>query len=359
MWEIEDFAEYRLRLIHCLKNLAIFGFLNVIAGMVENEVSKSHRQPSRRLKAIPETHELPTDSPHPLFPRLLIALRPWSFPASLSPLLICCSVLLRQGNLDCTKALVFAVGILALQASANLLNSFCDFRNGLDKKESSGDRTLVDALVTKTEFPFLFLSLILVWLVSFIFTVPSNLALLQAYLTVYAVGVSLAVLYSAGSKPLKFIGFGDLAVFLSFGPLLVVAAAIATSLKFQEDYIFKVLLAALPAALLVVAILQANNHRDRTTDAKAHARTVSVRLGESKSIIYFAFLVLAPPALSVLVALLVPELRGSACGCLILPLGWRLTRLIRASVVPRDIDAQTAKLMMMYGVACSLGICLL
>jgi 1,4-dihydroxy-2-naphthoate octaprenyltransferase len=292
----------------------------------------------------------------PIFPRLIIATRPWSFPAALSPLFITFAILWLDSNLNFVHGALFAIGITALQAAANLLNSFCDFRNGLDREETAGDRTLVDELVTKKEFPFLFLSVVAIWFVSFVSTLPFSSSIFTRYLAVYVAGLSLSVLYSAGSPPLKYIGFGDVAVFLSFGPLLVVAGAWACAADPTTVDLRRIVVSTIPAAILVVAILHANNHRDMKVDAINSAKTVSVRLGAKLSKRYYDFLVLSPSFLAAAIAVSLPRSVGLVGGVLVLPLGLRVSRLMSSDTIPRDIDAETAKIMLLFGLLESVGL---
>jgi 1,4-dihydroxy-2-naphthoate octaprenyltransferase len=291
----------------------------------------------------------------PLLPRILIAMRPWSFPAAVTPLFVAFTILFKNSNISISHSLVFVAGILALQASANLLNSFCDFRNGLDKVETSGDRTMVDALVTKSEFPWLFTKLNLLWFVSFISTIPSEDHTRFVYLVLYAIGVFLAVFYSAGSIPLKYVGLGDVAVFLAFGPVLVAAGVYCCALDVSIVNLARILSLITPAAILVVGILHANNHRDLTVDAANKAMTLSVRLGEYYSQMYYKLLLISPVIMSLVAGYYIE--RGAALGALILPLSLRLIRLVRTRAdIPRDIDAETAKIMLIYGLLTTLGI---
>jgi 1,4-dihydroxy-2-naphthoate octaprenyltransferase len=238
------------------------------------------------------------------------------------------------------------------------LNSFCDFKNGLDKYETSADRTMVDELVYKSEFPWLFSKLNLLWFLSFIYTIPDDYETRKRFLGIYAIGVMLAVLYSAGSVPLKYIGLGDVAIFLSFGPLLVIAGALSASINSSLIHFIELLLLTIPSTILVVGILHANNHRDLDVDSKNNARTVSVRLGDRLSRVYYMFLVVSPVLLSVLAGMYVRP--GAMLGGMILPMSIRLVKLVsngRANI-PRDIDAETAKVMLVYGILTSAGIAL-
>jgi 1,4-dihydroxy-2-naphthoate octaprenyltransferase len=179
---------------------------------------------------------------------------------------------------------------------------------------------------------------------------------LYKYVSIYGMGLILAVAYSAGSRPLKYLGLGDLTVFMAFGPLLVIAAAWACAQDPFNLNLPRLILFSIPAAFLVVAILHANNHRDIKGDAKSLAHTVAVRMGQRLSLMYYEFLVVAPPIISVIMALVWKEYFGMLAGGLTLPLGLRLALTARSKVLPRDIDAETAKLMLLYGLVTSLGI---
>lgn len=291
----------------------------------------------------------------PLLPRILIAMRPWSFPAAVAPLIIAFTSLFKDSNISLFHSMLFILGILALQASANLLNSFCDFKNGLDTAATSGDRTIVDALVTKTEFPWLFTKLNLVWFVSFISTIPPEEHTRFVYLVLYAMGVFLAVFYSAGSFPLKYLGLGDVAVFLAFGPVLVVAGVYCCALDLSLVSLGRILYLTTPSAILVVGILHANNHRDLFVDAANNAMTLSVRLGDYYSQVYYKLLLISPVIMSLVAGYYIE--RGAAFGALILPLSFRVIKLVQTREnIPRDIDAETAKIMLIYGILTSLGI---
>lgn len=133
---------------------------------------------------------------------------------------------------------------------------------------------------------------------------------------------------------------------MSFGPLLVTAATIATTSN-EYNLIWEIIKQTTPASLLVVSILHANNHRDLETDQCNNASTVAVVLGKSWSIVYYDFLVITPPLIAAY---------SWSLGALVLPLSWRLTRLIRSHNVPRDIDASTAQVMMLFGILSSISI---
>lgn len=322
-------------------------------------MSTLHAQKFIWIMAKAKAKGITTSERAPLLKRLFVATRPWSFPAALSPLMITFALLFRESNLSPGNAVMFTIGILSLQGAANLFNSICDFQSGLDKPGTSGDRTMVDEIITRHEFPWLFTKLTVIWFLSFIATIPNDYSIRQSYLTLYGIGVLFAVFYSAGRPPLKYIGLGDMAVFMSFGPLLVLAGTLASSLDGNIAPMKEILVLTTPAAILVVGILHANNHRDLLVDMKNKARTVSVRLGDSYSRFYYIFLVISPVILSGVAGMFVRK--GAILGGLVAPLSIRLIGLISngRSAIPRDIDAETAKVMLLYGVLTSIGLVLL
>ena len=69
----------------------------------------------------------------------LIALRPWSFPASLLPIALAGTILYQDKTVETLYTgsfiLCFLI-VLSLHAAANLTNTYYDFKHGVDVKES-------------------------------------------------------------------------------------------------------------------------------------------------------------------------------------------------------------------------------
>jgi 1,4-dihydroxy-2-naphthoate octaprenyltransferase len=100
-------------------------------------------------------------------------------------------------------------------------------------------------------------------------------------------GVLVVITYTAGPLPLAYLGLGEIAVFLAFGPLMVLGAYYAVSGR--ESWL--PVLASLPLACTVSAILHANNMRDLEADRAASKRTLAVRFGREAAKMEFAILV--------------------------------------------------------------------
>lgn len=77
----------------------------------------------------------------------VLALRPWSFSASLTPVVLGSALAYRSaGTLDLVVFLMCAVAVLAVHGAGNLVNTYYDFSKGIDHKKSD-DRTLVDRIL--------------------------------------------------------------------------------------------------------------------------------------------------------------------------------------------------------------------
>lgn len=77
----------------------------------------------------------------------VLALRPWSFSASLTPVALGSALAYKlDGSVDLIILLVCAVAVLVVHGAGNLVNTYYDFSKGIDHKKSD-DRTLVDEIL--------------------------------------------------------------------------------------------------------------------------------------------------------------------------------------------------------------------
>ena len=85
-----------------------------------------------------------------------------------------------------------------------------------------------------------------------------------------------AWLYTGGSKPYGYAGFGEVAVFVFFGLVAVLGTQFTQALR--VDWVGVAL--AVTTGALSSAVLVANNLRDIPTDAESGKITLAVRLGD-------------------------------------------------------------------------------
>ena len=82
----------------------------------------------------------------------LVALRPWSFSASLTPVLMGCVLAYKTTEAFSLVVLMATLlTVVSVHAAGNLVNTYCDFMRGIDSKRRSDDRTLVDHILTPEE----------------------------------------------------------------------------------------------------------------------------------------------------------------------------------------------------------------
>jgi len=214
---------------------------------------------------------------------LLTATRPWSFTAGVVPVAFT-AVLQDKPLLSAEVLRMLGLGVFT-QAGANLVNTFVDFKHGVDTKDDSGDRGIVDGHVsTSTALP--------VAALCFGAAAACGRKLLSdpAFFPIYAAGTALSVAYTAPPISLKYRRLGDVCIFVCFGPLLMQASSIAFTGKLDPNLNAY----SIPVGLLTECILWANNTRDIESDTKAMVRTMCNLLGyESSRTVYKAMTYLA------------------------------------------------------------------
>ena len=203
----------------------------------------------------------------------LLAARPKTLPAAISPVLVGCAVAWAEGGFDLVAAIAaFAVALL-LQIGANLANDVADFRRGADTQDRLGPlRVTQGGLIPPRQMVVATAAVLIAAAVPGLYLVWRGGPVL-AVLGLLAIAA--AVTYTAGPKPFGYLGLGELFVFFFFGPVAVVGTAFV-----MTHHVTRLaLLASIPMGCLVTAILVVNNLRDIDTDRTAGKRTLAVRIG--------------------------------------------------------------------------------
>ncbi|MCW1735380.1 prenyltransferase [Anaerorudis cellulosivorans] len=215
----------------------------------------------------------------------IIATRPWSFPASTMPALVTISYVYFLKN-EIASDINWFYGVLAFigacifQASGNLIGDYFDFKYGVDRKESFGSsRMLVDRIFSpKTILNYGIVMLAIGILLGLFLFVRTGTDLLW----IGGIGVLATFFY----YKLKFAAFGDLVIFIVYGPLI----GLGTAFVMTNQLMWNVVLLNIPIAFLVVNILHANNMRDIRDDGKAHIRTQAMVLGMERAKVQYLIL---------------------------------------------------------------------
>ncbi len=202
------------------------------------------------------------------------AIRPKTLGASIGPVLVGVGVAIGEGAFRWPAATSALAGGVLLQVLANLVNDLEDFRRGADDDRRAGPvrvcaagwvspaamRLAIAACVGLFLVPAAFLASIGGWV----------------FVAIAATCVLFAFLYTAGPRPLAYLGLGDPAAFLFFGPV-----AAAGTYAAQAGTVTPVAwVASLMPGFLATALIAVNNLRDREGDAKVGKRTIAVRIGD-------------------------------------------------------------------------------
>jgi 1,4-dihydroxy-2-naphthoate octaprenyltransferase len=201
------------------------------------------------------------------------AARPRSLTATYIPLALAGVIALDDGRFDLLRFVLALIGALALQIGANLVNEYFDHVRGTDAEKQAGMGMVIkNAVLTPRMVLYGAIATVTVGVViGLILTIATG----PLVLWIGIGGVLVVILYTAGPLPLSYIGLGEIAVFVFMGPLLVLGAYYVTA----QQVSWTPVLAALPIAFLVAAILHANNVRDLEADRAVHKRTMAVLFG--------------------------------------------------------------------------------
>ena len=163
-------------------------------------------------------------------------------------------------------------------------------------------------------------------------------------------GILAGLLYTGAPVAYKYFGFGDLAVFILMGPLMVIGSYYVLTGSFD----YSALLISLPVGCLVTGILSGNNLRDIAPDKVARIKTTAGLLGHRWASREYSLLIMGA-YISVLVMICFDVLPlWSFITFLTLPIGIGLVKTALSSRLdtPEDVvnlDVRTAQLHLPFG----------
>lgn len=257
-------------------------------------------------------------------------------------------------------AIAALVASLFIQVGTNLANDYYDHKKGADTPDRAGPRRAsASGLLPPTKVRnAAFLSFLLAAAIGVYLITVGGWAILAIGLAAILSGL----LYTAGPKPLGYLGLGDLFVLVFFGPV----AVMGTTYLQAGDVFWETVAIWLPALFLglevgalATAIIVVNNLRDLRTDARVGKRTLAVRIGERGTRIEYVLLVAFAFLLAGAGLRMHPEWR-LALPLLSLPLALAPMRLVlRRHDDPRALNpalGQTALLLLAFGVLSAIGL---
>ena len=214
----------------------------------------------------------------------MIAVRPWSFPASAMPVIVTTAFLFWRGyEISWGFAVWALVNIIIFHAAGNTWSDYFDFKKKVDADDTFGAKTLTTGMFEPKEIKNLALILTAV-------ATAGGLALMALTgLPLLWIGIG-GVLCTLLYPYLKFNALGDLVILLAYAFL----PTLGTSFVVAGGVLPSVLIIALPLGLITDGILHSNNTRDIMTDARAGIKTMAMSLGTRSSAILYGFEMLFP-----------------------------------------------------------------
>lgn len=221
------------------------------------------------------------------------------------------------------KALLALAVAVALIIGVNFANDYSDGIRGTDD-DRAGPLRLVGSRLAAPR------SVLTVALASFTVGAVAGLALaLTSAPWLIAVGagcIAGAWLYTGGSRPYGYAGFGEVAVFVFFGLAAVLGTQYTQALR--VDWVGGAL--AVATGALSSAVLVANNLRDIPTDAASGKITLAVRLGDKGTRVFYQTLLSAAGVLTLALAAATP---WCALGLVATPLAVRAAKPVRTGQI--------------------------
>ena len=225
-----------------------------------------------------------SNRPNSSWPRVMWKLfRPHSLTASFIPVLIGSALAWRgTGQVHALLLAAMLAACTLIQAATNMFNEYFDFVSGLDTAESVGIAGVItqNDVEPKSILRAAVASLLLATLLG-IYICSSSSWWLAA---IGAVSMLAGYLYTGGPWPIAATPFGEVFAggFMGCGIVLL-------SCFIQQRFVtVNDLLVSVPSAILIGAILTANNIRDREGDKNHGRRTLAILLGHERSVYFLA-----------------------------------------------------------------------
>jgi 1,4-dihydroxy-2-naphthoate octaprenyltransferase len=182
------------------------------------------------------------------------------------------------------------LGAVLIHAGTNLMNDYFDHITGCDEANptptpfSGGSRVIQDGLIAPK-------NILYVSLVFFIFGAAIGLYLnylcsKNVILILGVIGVFLGIFYTARPFRIGYGSFGELAVGIGFGPLMIMGSYYAQA----QGLPLNIFLISIPIGILIALVLFINEFPDYVADKSVGKRTMVVILGKEKAVILYHWL---------------------------------------------------------------------
>jgi 1,4-dihydroxy-2-naphthoate polyprenyltransferase len=283
------------------------------------------------------------------------AVRPFSLPASVVPVVVGTALAARDGAFDGVRFLLTLVGGMLVQIGTNLVDEYTDHRRSGSRGKLLAPYKVIalGALSARAVRAGALLSFGLATLIGLYLAAATGWPLLLAC----AASLAVAYGYSGGPWPLGDRGLGEPLVFVFMGVLMVTASYYVQALTLT----WGALLASWPVACLVTGILVVNDLRDVDEDRGAGKITPVSRFGRRFGVALFIALMAGAYASVLLWVIARPRLVPLLLVAAALPQGIVTIRRIAGSADRATLNQAlrgSAQLHLQFGGLLALGLVL-
>jgi len=215
------------------------------------------------------------------------AARPRTLPLALASIGMGAFLAASVGQFRWEVLVLTVLTTIFLQVLSNFANDYGDSIHGADGSDREGpQRTVQSGAISPAAMR---RAMSLFALLSFIsgvslllISVRWNIQVLIIFLVLGLLAIAAAITYTAGRKPYGYAGLGDISVLIFFGLVGVLGSFYLHTAFFDPHAV----LPAMSCGLLSVAVLNVNNIRDIKTDSMAGKKSLPVRLGRNRAVVY-------------------------------------------------------------------------
>lgn len=281
-----------------------------------------------------------------------MAFRPKTLTAAVAPVLLGTGMAFGDGLWHLQTAVFCLFTALLIQVGTNLANDYYDFKKGADTADRIGPvRVTQSGLIPPQTVRRAFIIVFVLAMIGFLILVKRGgwtIALLGI------ISILSGIFYTAGPRPLGYVGLGDLFVLVFFGPVAVGGTYYLQALELN----YAVVLAGMGPGLISMAILAVNNYRDIDSDQRSGKKTLAVRFGRSFAQYEYAGAVLLAAMIPVIIYLLIRDhvniLYASMVGLMTLPGIKTVFSSVEGPPLNKTL-AFTGMILLIYSVIFSIG----
>ena len=209
-------------------------------------------------------------------------LRPVTLTASIIPVLIGTALAAHSGPVHMGLFTAMLTASVLIQAATNMFNEYYDFKRGLDTEDSVG---IGGTIVRYGVAPRVVLTLgIIFYAIAVLLGVYICVNSSWWIAVIGSICMLAGYLYTGGPYPIAYTPFGELAAgfFMGIGIILL------TFYIQSGEVTLESLLISIPIAILIGAILMANNIRDLDGDEERGRQTLAILLGRQRAIYFLS-----------------------------------------------------------------------